>query len=117
MAGHNLPVEEALADAGINLQVPADFKAFLCQRELLVSAKSTIDMTASIMIYWEPYSDSAQLKPEYVLHLRDSLGLTYESSKVANSFMQTEYRVQLHEQIDFNGAYAFTIKGFVAAGQ
>ena len=50
-------------------------------------------MTASIMIYWEPYSDSAQLKPEYVLHLRDSLGLTYESSKVANSFMQTEYRV------------------------
>ncbi|HAE12627.1 MAG TPA: hypothetical protein DCG24_00265, partial [Bacteroidetes bacterium] len=113
VAGHNLQVEEALADAGINLQVPADFKALSVSKEnFWFLRKSTIDMTASIMIYWEPYSDSAQLKPEYVLHLRDSLGLTYESSKVANSFMQTEYRVaQLHEQIDFNGAYALRSRG------
>lgn len=112
--GHNVQVEKMLADEhGIDMQIPSDFHLLEKSNEnFIFLRKSTIDLTSTIMIYYEPYVDSTQLNPVYLLHLRDSLGIEYEGSRVPNSYAQTEYRVsRSHDTISLNGYYCLESRG------
>jgi len=112
--GHNVQVEQMLEkEHKIAMDIPKDFTLLDTEGEnFLFLRKSTIDLTASIMIYYEPYVDSMQLNPVYLLHLRDSLGAEYESSRVQGSFAQTEYRVpRSHDTITVNDMYCLESRG------
>lgn len=114
LPGHNIQAEELLLEKHkIDMDIPSDFHLLpASNNNFLFFRKSTIDLTATIMVYYEPYTDSAQLRPEYLLKLRDSLGAAYESSRVPNSFMQNEYRVPMqHIPVNFNNMYALESRG------
>jgi Domain of unknown function (DUF4837) len=114
LPGHNLEAEELLLEKhNIDMDIPSDFHLLpASNNNFLFFRKSTIDLTATIMVYYEPYTDSAQLRPEYLLKLRDSLGEAYESSRVPNSYMQTEYRVPTQQiPLNFNDMYALESRG------
>jgi hypothetical protein len=114
LPGHNNQVETVLREQHqIDMQVPSEFTMLKASNDnFIFLRKSTIDLTATIMIYYEPYTDSAQLNPTYLLHLRDSLGHQYESSRVPGSYMQTEYRAPSeHNVINLNGYYCLESRG------
>jgi hypothetical protein len=114
LPGHNTQVEKVLREQHqIDMQVPSDFTMLKASEgNFIFLRKSTIDLTATIMLYYEPYTDSAQLNPAYLLHLRDSLGHQYESSRVPGSYMQTEYRAPAeHNVINMNGYYCLESRG------
>lgn len=114
LPGENKEVEAMLRDDHqITMRIPSDFKLLKTSNEnFIFLRKSTIDQSTAIMIWYEPYRDSAQLLPEYAMRKRDSLGTLYESSNVSESFMISERRYPfITDTINFNGMYCINTRG------
>jgi len=105
--------EEALSrelaeEQNIVLKIPAYYKkhpssngAFMWYR------RSTVDLTASIMVYSHPYTRELESSPAYAIFVRDSLGRQYERSQIEGAYMTTEKLVRpLQDTVDLNGHFA-----------
>ncbi|MFN3939045.1 MAG: DUF4837 family protein [Chitinophagales bacterium] len=114
LPGDNKEVEAFLRDKHkIGMRIPSDFKMLQSSNDnFIFLRKSTIDQSTAIMIWYEPFRDTAQLQPAYLIRKRDSLGGLYESSNVQDSYMQSEHRLSFqHDTISFKGMYCLESRG------
>lgn len=114
LPGNNKEVEAMLRDKHkIGMRIPSDFKMLQSSNDnFIFLRKSTIDQSTAIMIWYEPYRDTVQLQPKYLIRKRDSLGAMYESSNVKDSYMQSEHRLPFqHDTISYNGMYCLESRG------
>jgi len=100
---------------GLHLAVPESYyiaknqENFIWVRKVI---KSKEQETAYLVTTVE-YSDTNQLKPEYILSLRDSLCKEHVMVQNNVSYMGTEYRFGPESKvIDFKGYYAVETRGF-----
>lgn len=69
--------------------------------------RSTLDLTASIMVYQHPYRRELETQPAYAVFVRDSLGKRYERSATPGAYMSTEKLVRpIVDTVDLNGHFA-----------
>lgn len=92
----------------IHLRIPAMYRKHPSSNgHLFWYRRSTVDLTASIMVYAHPYTREIETSPAYALFVRDSLGRAYERSQIEGAYMTTEKLVRpIQDTLDFNGYYA-----------
>ena len=107
--GEDQALTRELADEHqINLRIPALYKKHpSSNNEFLWYRRSTVDLTASIMVYSHSYNRQLETSPAYAIFVRDSLGREYERSQIEGAYMTTEKLViPLQDTVDLNGHFA-----------
>jgi hypothetical protein len=74
--------------------------------------RSTLDLTASVMVYHHPYRRETETTPAYAVFVRDSLGRRYERSATPGAYMTTEKLLLPQvDTVDLNGHFAIRTQG------
>jgi hypothetical protein len=96
------------SEQGIRLRIPRYYQKHpSSEGQFTWYRRSTLDLTASIMVYQHPYSREFEISPAYAIFVRDSLGKRYERSQIEKAYMTTEKLVRpLEDTVDFNGYFA-----------
>ncbi len=105
--------DELKREHQIQLRVPAYYQKHPSSNgNFFWLRRSTVDLTASIMIYSHPYRRELESSPAYALFVRDSLGKQYERSQIEGAYMTTEKLIRpLHDTLDLNGHFAIRSQG------
>jgi hypothetical protein len=95
-------------EQGIRLRIPRYYQKHpSSEGNFTWYRRSTVDLTASIMVYQHPYRRELEISPAYAIFVRDSLGKHYERSQIEKAYMTTEKLVRpLEDTVDFNGHFA-----------
>lgn len=89
MAGSNNYLNDLIqTELGMRMNVPGDYKLILEEPNLVwIRREIPAVVNSNLLIRRIPYTDQAQLTPEYLLDLRDSLGMAYVTSDKEQSGM------------------------------
>ena len=99
---------ELESEHNIGLKIPQQYKKHPSSNgDFLWYRRSTVDLTASIMVYSHPYQRQLETAPEYAIFVRDSLGKRYERSDKPGAYMATEKFVRpVVDTVNLNGHFA-----------
>ena len=112
--GENLSYKNELLDMhDISMRIPNDYKRHeKSNGNFLWYRRSTVDLTASVMVMHHPYRRSLEVTPYYAIFLRDSLGKKYERTQVRGAYMTTEKLVYpIRDTISVDGKFAIRTQG------
>lgn len=87
----NFSIDKYLADKWkLHMYVPEEYFTAVKNDTLVWLRKETKDWGQSLLIYSQPYTDTAQFSTNYIIALRDSITRHYVFGSVDNSYMKTE---------------------------
>jgi len=113
-AGRNTKLEaEIEARMHVRLKVPRDYVVAVDDGKAYWLRRETDKASFSLLISRFPYTDVRQFSRDNVIHLRDSLGKKYVSSRAPNSYMVVNDKdLPVFGQVTrLNGKYAYEGRG------
>ena len=98
---------------GTDISIPADYQLAQEEEDFLWLRKDFEDITMNLLFKTLDYKSQGQFSESEIKAVRDSLGLKYVSSTSDNSYMKVnDIDLPLFStQRDFNGLYAFEVRG------
>ena len=104
--------QKFLEKFNLNLHVPKEYRTGADLENFYWAVKETRTGYMGVVAYAELYSDSAQLRKQHILDLRDSILGQVITGEDANNHMISDRRILILErQGNFKGKYAKTLSG------
>lgn len=99
---------------GISMNIPEGYFIGIDQDDFMWIRKETDDMSMAFMIYELPYKDTADLNPDNIIRVRDSIVKKYIPGPIDGSYMTTdkEFLTPVFKTLpDFQAGYAVETRG------
>lgn len=99
---------------GISMNIPEGYFIGIDEGDFMWIRKETDVMSMAFMIYELPYKDTADLNPDNIIRVRDSIVKKYIPGPIDNSYMTTdkEFLTPVFKKLpDFPAGYAVETRG------
>ena len=83
-------IQQLKKQFGVSMNVPEGYFIGIDENDFMWIRKETADMSMAFMIYELPYKDTADLNPDNIIRVRDSIVKKYIPGPIDGSYMTTD---------------------------
>lgn len=98
---------------GFYMTIPGGFKVAKSAKNFMWIKKETLTYSQGLLIHSEPYTDTGQFNPDYIIKRRNLITKAFVPGPTDSSWMSTDmkYVLPVHEEMNFKKMYAVETRG------